>query len=572
MSETYIVEKNQPHEECGSSDAVQVYSDGHAHCYSCATHIDNWEKYLESNDVQPSASPKEQTLFARVPALDLETINGLSSRGFRERGVDKRTTSFFGVVAKVNEEGTITDHFYPYTAAGQTVAYKRRTLPKTFSTVGDFKDIQLFGQSLFRPGKRIVVTEGEMDALAYAQACLDTGSTAGKTESGELIPWPVVALPSASATKTLRANREWLRSFGEVVLWIDNDEAGEKILDTAAKIIGYGKVKVANSVEKDANETLLAKGPKEVMRVVWDAKPYSPAGIYNDVDEIKAVMERDAHVKAVPYPPCLQRLNDKTRGMRPGTITLFTSGTGSGKTTLMREIMLHLLEETESKIGVVSLEESLTEVAKNLSAMQMKKNLAKEELSTEQLEPGLQAVFGDGRTIVLDHQGAINDGSMIDTLESMCIMGAQYLFVDHITILVSEGAEGLTGNEATDKVMNELLSLAKRHNVWIGLVSHLRKMTTVGQSFEDGKLASLDDIRGSGSIKQVSMEILAFARNLNAEKEIERNVIRMAVLKSRHTGLTGPCGTAVYDYDTGRLTYGGEPDGTAFDNVYDQQL
>ena len=136
-------------------------------------------------------------------------------------------------------------------------------------------------------------------------------------------------------------------------------------------------------------------------------------------------------------------------------------------------------------------------------------------------------------------------------------MGAKYLFVDHITILVSEGAEGLTGNEAVDKVMNDLLSLAKRHNVWIGLVSHLRKMTTVGSSFEDGKLATLDDIRGSGSIKQISFDIVAFARNLNAEIDDDRNTIKMAVLKSRYTGLTGPCGRAKYDFDTGRLNYAG---------------
>ena len=136
-------------------------------------------------------------------------------------------------------------------------------------------------------------------------------------------------------------------------------------------------------------------------------------------------------------------------------------------------------------------------------------------------------------------------------------MGAKYLFIDHITILVSEGAEGLEGNAAIDKVMNDLLSIAKRHNVWIGLVSHLRKTTTVGTSFEDGKLASLDEVKGSGSIKQISFDILAFARNLSAESEEERNTIKMAVLKSRYTGLTGPCGTAKYNYDTGRLHYGG---------------
>ena len=243
--------------------------------------------------------------------------------------------------------------------------------------------------------------------------------------------------------------------------------------------------------------------------------------------------------------------------MRFGEITLWTSGTGSGKSTLLREIMLHLTETTDDKIGLVSLEEAPAEAARKLAGMAIERNPAKEEIPLEDLRPGFDSVFGDNQVIVLDHQGSIQDGSIVDTLEAMCVMGAKYLFIDHITILVSEGAEGLEGNAAIDKVMNDLLSIAKRHNVWIGLVSHLRKTTTVGTSFEDGKLASLDDVKGSGSIKQISFDILAFARNLSAESEEERNTIKMAVLKSRYTGLTGPCGTAKYNYDTGRLHYGG---------------
>jgi twinkle protein len=154
---------------------------------------------------------------------------------------------------------------------------------------------------------------------------------------------------------------------------------------------------------------------------------------------------------------------------------------------------------------------------------------------------------------VLDHQGSIKDDSIIDQLEYMCLVGCKYLFIDHITILVSEGADGLTGNEAIDKIMNDLLRLVKRHNVFIGLVSHLRKTPNSGKSFEDGKLPNLDDIRGSGSIKQVSFDVIAFARDMNNENELVRNTMKMAVLKSRTMAKTGPVVGAIYDYDTGRL-------------------
>ena len=547
-TESYIVEKNQSHAECGSSDAVQVYSDGHAHCYSCDTHIPDWEKYNEENDLPANAPAAAEEGHSFAKQLTLEQIANLPEKGFRERGIDKRVTGHFGVKAEADDEGRITSHFYPYTKDGKLSAYKQRICPKEgFVIAGDFKNVQLFGQSLFRPGKRLVITEGELDAMAYAQACIQ--------ESSQI--WPVVSLPSASGTRVLAEQRSWIREFEEVILWIDNDGAGEKALQKAAKIIGFDKVKIVKGIEKDANDVLVKHGTKEVMRHVWDAVPYSPAGIISDPEELWQQLEEYNKIESVPYPPCLEGLNDKVRGMRPGEITLWTSGTGSGKSTLLREIMLHLVETTDDKVGLVSLEEAPAEAARKLAGMAIKRNPAKEEIPLEELRPGFDNVFGDGQVIVLDHQGAMNDGSIVDTLEAMCIMGCRYLFVDHITILVSEGAEGLTGNEAIDKVMNDLLGIAKRHNVWIGLVSHLRKTQSVGTSFEDGKLASLDDIRGSGSIKQISFDILAFSRNLTAEKEEERNTIKMAVLKSRYTGLTGPCGTAKYDYDTGRLHYGG---------------
>ena len=174
-------------------------------------------------------------------------------------------------------------------------------------------------------------------------------------------------------------------------------------------------------------------------------------------------------------------------------------------------------------------------------------------LTPEEIRAGFEAVFKDERLVLLDHQGSVGDDSLIDKIEYMALMGCKYLVLDHITIAVSEGSEGLSGNEAIDKVMSDLLKVVKRHNVWLGLISHLRK-SQGGRSFEEGTLASIDDIKGSGSIKQISFDIVAFARNLVAEDESERNTIRFRVLKSRFTGFTGDAGAAVYDTTTTRLS------------------
>jgi twinkle protein len=113
------------------------------------------------------------------------------------------------------------------------------------------------------------------------------------------------------------------------------------------------------------------------------------------------------------------------------------------------------------------------------------------------------------------------------------------------------GAKGRTGNEAVDSVMSDLLKICKKHNVWLGVVSHLRKGE---KPFEEGHLPTIDDIKGSGSIKQISFDIIAFARNMVAATDNERNTIKLRVLKSRFTGQTGDCGSTKYNTDTGRLS------------------
>ncbi len=526
-----IVKRNQPclNTDCGSSDARQIYDNGTSFCFSC-------QGWFPKQDNEVLSVTGKESMFKKL--VSLEDIKNFPVEGIRNRKISKEVSEFFEVRVSYGENGEVDAHYYPYEDGK---AYKVRKLPKDFSWVG--KSNSLFGQSKFNgSGKRLIITEGEIDALSVAQSSFDKYKKV----------YPVVAMSSAIMTKSLLENRDWIRSFSEVILCLDQDEAGKKATEESIKIIGIDKVKIVKLPCKDANEVLQKFDSSRLMQCIFDAAPYVPAGIIGK-DELWSALQNYNNALSTPYPACLEGVNTKLKGMRAGEITLFISGTGSGKSTILREIMLHILEKTEDKIGVVSLEESPAETARKLAGMQINKNPAKDEIPLEELKVGFDKVFGSDRVILLDHQGSINDSSIVDQLEYMCLVGCKYLFIDHITILVSEGVENLTGNEAQDKVMNDLLRLVKRHPVWIGLVSHLRKSPNNKGSFEEGRLPSIDDIRGSGSIKQISFDIISFARNLTADSEVERNTIKMRILKSRYTGLTGNVRGAHYVYDTGRL-------------------
>ena len=532
-----IIQKNLPCDDCGGSDPKQLYEDGSTFCFSCR----------KSTPAPRGGTPviNNNTDFEPVsygPSLT-EIQEDFTSRGFKERNIFKQVSEHYGVKVSYDMDGAIDSHYYPYYSEDNLVGYKVRTLPKKFASVGTVRG-GLFGQQLFNGGKRLVITEGELDAMAVQSAWYKRYKAF----------YPVVSLRSASSIKDLIEERDWIRNFDEVILWLDNDEAGREATKEAARIIGYDKVKIAKSSEKDASD-LWIKDADKVLKTVYDATDYTPAGIL-DKDELWTQLETYNQLESVPYPDFMDGLNDKLKGMRFGEITLWTSGTGSGKSTLLREIAVHLLETTEDKVGIVSLEESPAETARKMSGMALNRNPAAEEIPLDELKVGYDQLFGDDRVLVLDHQGSISDGSIMDYLEYMCLSGAKYLFVDHITILASEGADGLTGNEAIDKIMNDLLRLVKKHNVWIGLISHLRKTDNKGKSFEEGKLPSMDDIRGSGSIKQISMDIIAFARDVGNGDDAKRNTIKTKVLKCRYTGITGPSGALLYNFPTGRLCKG----------------
>jgi hypothetical protein len=515
--------------KCGSSDALS-YKEGDewGKCFSCG----------KSSRLDGETTNEKPMTTKEYNKMELSDIESYDTRGFQERGITKAVAAHYGVRVSYAGDGTIASHFYPYTKDNQIVAYKERKLPKTFATHGVFKDVQLFGQNVSTGGRRIVITEGELDALAVAQAQYDKYSRF----------YPVVSIPSASQTNVLLAQREWLRQFEEVILMLDQDEAGRKATDAAAKIIGYDKVKVADLPEKDACDVFIKHGSAALMACVFNARAFSPVGVVKGQDVWEHFQRRQTTV-SLAYPDCLSGVNDKLHGMRMGEIVLFTSGTGSGKSTVIKEIVLEILDKTTDMVGMVSLEESIGDTAQKFIGMKLN-TTSLGEVSEEDQRKAFEEVFADERLVMLDHQGSVGDESLTDKIEHLALMGCKYIILDHITIAVSEGAGGKTGNEAIDLVMSSLLKIVKKHNIWLGVVSHLRKGE---KPFEEGNLPSIDDIKGSGSIKQISFDILAFARNMVAATAQERNTIKLRVLKSRFTGLTGDCGVTAYDPETGRL-------------------
>jgi twinkle protein len=130
-------------------------------------------------------------------------------------------------------------------------------------------------------------------------------------------------------------------------------------------------------------------------------------------------------------------------------------------------------------------------------------------------------------------------------------LDCKYVILDHLSIVVS-GQDNSDERKAIDEIMTKLRTLVAETGIGLFLVSHLKRVT--GKAHEDGGSISLQDLRGSQTIAQLSDIVIGMERNQQHEDPLVRNTTCHRILKNRYTGQTAPACWLRYDVDTGRMT------------------
>lgn len=518
-----------PCEVCGSSDAKAIYSNGTAYCFSCGHY------YPHVDGIEGVNRPRKRRRTERVEGL----LTNLEFRALKARKINEETCRKYGYgYAKYRGQ---TVQVAPYRYKGTLVAQHLRTPNKEFSWLGDAHHLELFGQHLWRNGgKRVVVTEGEIDALTVAQAFN--------------LKWPVVSVPNGaqSAKKYIKQNLEWLESYEEIVLGFDSDDQGRKAAEECAMILTPGKVKVVNwEPYKDANEMLQAEGPGRVAQAIFDAQLFRPDGIIAGSDlTLEYLLADDAAMAyALPYP----QLNGMLRGIRKGEITTLTAGSGIGKSTVAREIAYHLLTRHGLRIGYVALEESVKKSALGFIALRLNVPmgelfLKRDIVPQEAFEQAYNEIINGDKVYFYDHFGSLESENLLAKLKYLATgLGVDFIVLDHISIVVS-GIEDGDERRIIDNLMTNLRSLVENTGVGMLLISHLK--VPEGKPHEEGGRVTLNQLRGSGSIKQLSDNIVAIERDQQGDNP---HLSQLRLLKNRLFGDTGPADLLIYNKETGRL-------------------
>jgi len=506
---------------CGSSDANAVYTDGHAFCFACNTYTHSTEE----------GERKPVTTNDKVPLTLEGEILALTKRGIRED-----TCRLWGYRTNVERRTQNAYYFDPETRG--LVAAKIRNANKDFSFIGTPKEATLYGQWLWKAGgKKLVIVEGEIDALSVSQA---QGNK-----------WPVVSVPNgaAGAAKSIGKALDYVNSFEQVVIFFDMDDVGRKAAIECAKLLPPGKAFIADiSNAKDANELLVAGRSDEIVTAIWNAKPYRPDGIVT-LGELKARL-----LKPVEWglPWWSESLTKLTYGRRFGELYAFGAGTGIGKTDWLTQQIVYDITELQQPVGLFFLEQQPEETGRRVAGKLAGRrfHVPDDGWTQEELVNSIDTLEASGKLYLYDSFGVSDWERIRETMRYLRhAHGVRIFYVDHLTALAAASGDERV---ALEQIMAEMGGLVKELDCILHIVSHLA--TPEGKPHEEGGRVMIRHFKGSRAIGFWCHFMFGLERDQHHEDPAQRSVTTFRVLKDRYTGqATGEVIYLGYEVDAGRL-------------------
>lgn len=464
---------------------------------------------------------------------------GLISGEFKaltKRGISEETCRKFGY--QVGSFNGSTVHVAPYfNEDREMIGQKLRWPDKDFKVLGTIKKAGLFGQHLWGAGgKKVVITEGEIDCLTVSQL---QGNK-----------WPVVSVPNGAqgAAKACSEQLSWLNSFDQVIIMFDMDDPGKKAAGEVARLLKPGKAHIASLPLKDPNECLLRGQGDAVINAIWQAKPYRPDGVVK-IGDVKARVLVPPTMGLSWFSETLTRL---TYGRRFGDIYCFGAGTGIGKTDFLTQQIQHDIDVLGERVGLFMLEQDPSESVKRIAGKRAGKcfHIPDDGWTQEELEAHVEGLEAADKLFLYDSFGMTDWNVIADTIRFLFHSeGVRLFYVDHLTALAA-GEED--ERKALETIMAEMAGLVKELGIIIHLVSHLA--TPEGKPHEEGGRVMIRHFKGSRAIGFWCMFMFGLERDQQHENPAWRSITTFRVLKDRNTGrAAGEVVYLGYDRDTGKL-------------------
>ena len=428
------------------------------------------KQYMGIRDSMPE---REKKTFKRPAKPQCQTAKARALEWLQMRGLTPETIAAFRIAEQTRGDKTYA--VFPYLRDGELVNVKYRNIAekKDMRQEGGAEPC-LFGWHLIDPKARTVaITEGEIDAMTLHQC----GIPALSVNAG------------AGNHQWLENDWERLERFDEILVFFDNDTAGEEGAKEVIRRLGMERCKRVTLPTKDANDYLMqgAEG-EDFWRAVKEAKPLDP-------EEMRQASDFISKVKAMFYPahdddrdPVLRLDKDLDWfEFRPGELSVWTGYNGHGKSLMLSQVLLGLMQQGERVMvfsGEMTPERQLKRMVKQCAGLD---------------RPTMQYIDAIGQWLH-DKLWLFNvvGSAAIERLLTVFLYGSKRYGMRHFVIdslMMTDVPEDGPGSMTAQKdAMRKLCDFARRNGVHVHLVAHPRK--GADESKGPGKL----DVAGSSKI------------------------------------------------------------------------
>lgn len=417
---------------------------------------------------------RERPAYKRPDKPQCQTPKSKVREWLLSRGLSEQTITAFRIGEQIRQDKVYA--VFPYLRDGELVNAKYRN-------PADKRDMRqeggaepcLFGWHLIDPKARTVaITEGEIDAMTLHQA----GVPALSVNAG------------AGNHQWIESDWDRLERFGEILVCFDDDEAGRKGAEEVVRRLGIERCRVVRFGAKDANDWLLSGACGEDFHdAIRAAKPLDPEELVSIADffeQAKALFYPDPTAPRNPRLLVGDRYEDCFE-FRRGELTVWTGINGHGKSLMLNQILLGLMQQGEGAC-VFSGEMPPAELARRLIRQ-----------AAGCARPTIAYIDAIGawvreRMWLFNVQGSAG----IDRLLEVFAYASRRYGIGHFVIdslmmtdVPEDGSGAFTAQKAA---VQKLKAFAGRYRAHVHLVAHPRKAKD--ESAAPGKL----DVSGSSKI------------------------------------------------------------------------
>ena len=406
--------------------------------------------------------------------------------------------------------------------------------------------------------KPLIVTEGFFDCLA----CIEAGYT------------NVVSIPGgAEDDNWIQFNYDWLECFDEIILWFDNDNAGQQGLNKVVARLGEYRCKIAkptsdnedaveayyqmygvDGVRKtDANNVLLASGANAVLSIINSAE-YPPAKNLKYLMDCSPVNISDIEKCSTG----LGALDGVLYGNLFPCFTIYSGRAGSGKSSLANVATIISAIENGHKAFVFSGELSEGQLLDWIMSPLCGPNHIKEVQSkdyqrafyypTQQAEERVKKFYHDSILLYSSSDELDTSGDGIINAMTMAYKryGCDVFLIDNLMCISFENTNEDSKWDSQKKFIIKLMNFTNQYNVSTNLVLHPKKPAP-GQTS-----ASVYDLHGASEIGNLCHRLIWVSRGDSTGNDVIGKV-KIDVVKDRPSQAAGSQCEVFYDKRTRRL-------------------